>query len=71
MILKLKYMVAIELSLSTLEIVCVISEKTNSETPKPLGEIGITPAIWDKIEEIDITLREKFICKVIETNFIK
>jgi len=33
------------LSRNILEQHVVISEKTNSETPKPLGEIGITPTI--------------------------
>ena len=64
-------MVAIELFLSTFEIFWVISEKTNSETPKPLGEIGITPTIWEKIEEIDITFKEKFIFNVMPINLIK
>lgn len=37
------------------EMFCVTSENTNSEIPNPFGDIGITPTMFDKIEDMDIT----------------
>ena len=49
---------AIELLAFKLSRFVATSEKTNSDTPNPFGEIGIIPAILDNIDEIDITFKE-------------